>query len=167
MVVIPCGITNALSAEDRDALIAKCTDYQRRLLSVNIRVRVDLRDNYSPGWKFNHWELKVNSSVSSFTPNLDSDFLYYSTYTFIKHKALSLLFSILLVVSSFSLKLSKDRVQRFVTVLSKVYVFSKFKVIFVEANFYYVRIKMILMTFFMINKLHIVFTLICLYQEFV
>uniref|UniRef100_A0A7N5K3C8 Bifunctional glutamate/proline--tRNA ligase n=1 Tax=Ailuropoda melanoleuca TaxID=9646 RepID=A0A7N5K3C8_AILME len=58
VVVIPCGITNALSEEDREALIAKCNDYRKRLLSVNIRVRVDLRDNYSPGWKFNHWELK-------------------------------------------------------------------------------------------------------------
>ena len=25
----------------------------------NLRVVVDSRDNYSPGWKFNHWELKV------------------------------------------------------------------------------------------------------------
>ncbi|XP_004699962.1 bifunctional glutamate/proline--tRNA ligase isoform X2 [Echinops telfairi] len=58
VVIIPCGITNALSEEDREALIAKCNDYQKRLLSVNIRVRTDLRDNYSPGWKFNHWELK-------------------------------------------------------------------------------------------------------------
>ncbi|XP_066236395.1 bifunctional glutamate/proline--tRNA ligase [Saccopteryx leptura] len=58
VVVIPCGITNALSEEDRDALIAKCNNYRRRLLDVNIRVRADLRDNYSPGWKFNHWELK-------------------------------------------------------------------------------------------------------------
>lgn len=37
VVVIPCGITNALSEEDRDALLAKCNDYRRRLLSVNIR----------------------------------------------------------------------------------------------------------------------------------
>ncbi|XP_039739338.1 bifunctional glutamate/proline--tRNA ligase [Pteropus medius] len=58
VVVIPCGITNVLSEEDRDALIAKCSDYQRRLRSINIRVKVDSRDNYSPGWKFNHWELK-------------------------------------------------------------------------------------------------------------
>ncbi|XP_004613070.2 bifunctional glutamate/proline--tRNA ligase isoform X2 [Sorex araneus] len=58
VVVIPCGITNALSEEDKEALIAKCNDYRRRLLGANIRVRVDLRDNYSPGWKFNHWELK-------------------------------------------------------------------------------------------------------------
>ncbi|MDN8883604.1 His/Gly/Thr/Pro-type tRNA ligase C-terminal domain-containing protein, partial [Staphylococcus aureus] len=58
VVIIPCGITNALSEEDKEALIAKCNDYQKRLRNVNIRVRVDLRDNYSPGWKFNHWELK-------------------------------------------------------------------------------------------------------------
>ncbi|KAM6217399.1 bifunctional glutamate/proline--tRNA ligase [Rhynchocyon petersi] len=58
VVIIPCGITNALSEEDREALVAKCNDYRKRLLSVNIRVRADLRENYSPGWKFNHWELK-------------------------------------------------------------------------------------------------------------
>lgn len=23
-----------------------------------MRVHVDLRDNYNPGWKYNHWELK-------------------------------------------------------------------------------------------------------------
>ncbi|XP_012870440.1 PREDICTED: bifunctional glutamate/proline--tRNA ligase [Dipodomys ordii] len=58
VVVIPCGITNTLSEEDKEALMTKCNDYRQRLLNVNIRVRVDLRDNYSPGWKFNHWELK-------------------------------------------------------------------------------------------------------------
>ncbi|KFQ05838.1 Bifunctional glutamate/proline--tRNA ligase, partial [Leptosomus discolor] len=58
VVIIPCGITNSLSEEDKEALLKKCNDYRNRLLSVNIRVRADLRDNYSPGWKFNHWELK-------------------------------------------------------------------------------------------------------------
>uniref|UniRef100_A0A7M4DZW3 Bifunctional glutamate/proline--tRNA ligase n=1 Tax=Crocodylus porosus TaxID=8502 RepID=A0A7M4DZW3_CROPO len=58
VIIIPCGITNSLSEEDKDALLKKCNDYLKRLLSVNIRVRADLRDNYSPGWKFNHWELK-------------------------------------------------------------------------------------------------------------
>ncbi|XP_071435106.1 bifunctional glutamate/proline--tRNA ligase isoform X5 [Pithys albifrons albifrons] len=58
VVIIPCGITNSLSEEDREALLKKCNQYCSRLLSVNIRVRADLRDNYSPGWKFNHWELK-------------------------------------------------------------------------------------------------------------
>ncbi|XP_066475005.1 bifunctional glutamate/proline--tRNA ligase isoform X2 [Tiliqua scincoides] len=58
VVIIPCGITNALSEEDREALVAKCNEYRKRLLSANIRARADLRENYSPGWKFNHWELK-------------------------------------------------------------------------------------------------------------
>ncbi|KFW62106.1 Bifunctional glutamate/proline--tRNA ligase, partial [Pygoscelis adeliae] len=58
VVIIPCGITNSLPEEDKEALLKKCNEYRNRLLSVNIRVRADLRDNYSPGWKFNHWELK-------------------------------------------------------------------------------------------------------------
>uniref|UniRef100_A0A8C9FNH2 Glutamyl-prolyl-tRNA synthetase 1 n=1 Tax=Pavo cristatus TaxID=9049 RepID=A0A8C9FNH2_PAVCR len=58
VVIIPCGITNALSEEDKEALLKKCNEYCKRLLSANVRVRADLRDNYSPGWKFNHWELK-------------------------------------------------------------------------------------------------------------
>ncbi|XP_065445495.1 bifunctional glutamate/proline--tRNA ligase isoform X5 [Chrysemys picta bellii] len=58
VVIIPCGITNSLSDEDKEALMKKCNEYLKRLLRVNVRVRADLRDNYSPGWKFNHWELK-------------------------------------------------------------------------------------------------------------
>lgn len=37
----------------------KCEALKKELLAVDIRARTDLRDNYSPGWKFNHWELKV------------------------------------------------------------------------------------------------------------
>ncbi|XP_060610231.2 bifunctional glutamate/proline--tRNA ligase isoform X6 [Anolis sagrei] len=58
VVIIPCGITNTLSEADKEALMTKCSEYRKRLLSANIRSRADLRDNYSPGWKFNHWELK-------------------------------------------------------------------------------------------------------------
>lgn len=32
---------------------------QHRNSTLMIRADTDLRDNYSPGWKFNHWELKV------------------------------------------------------------------------------------------------------------
>ncbi|XP_044148274.1 LOW QUALITY PROTEIN: bifunctional glutamate/proline--tRNA ligase [Bufo gargarizans] len=58
VIIIPCGITNSLSEEDREALLQKCNQYLQRLLNVSVRARTDLRDNYSPGWKFNHWELK-------------------------------------------------------------------------------------------------------------
>ncbi|KAM8945260.1 bifunctional glutamate/proline--tRNA ligase isoform 2-T2 [Pelodytes ibericus] len=58
VIIIPCGITNTLSEEDKDVLLKKCNQYLKRLLNVDVRARTDLRDNYSPGWKFNHWELK-------------------------------------------------------------------------------------------------------------
>ncbi|KAM9764785.1 bifunctional glutamate/proline--tRNA ligase isoform 1-T1 [Menidia menidia] len=58
VVIIPCGITASLPEQEKDALLAQCTKYLRRLLDAGVRVKTDLRDNYSPGWKFNHWELK-------------------------------------------------------------------------------------------------------------
>ncbi|MEQ2282029.1 Bifunctional glutamate/proline--tRNA ligase, partial [Ameca splendens] len=58
VVIIPCGITASLSEQDKEALFAQCSKYLSRLLDAGVRVKTDLRDNYSPGWKFNHWELK-------------------------------------------------------------------------------------------------------------
>ncbi|XP_054900914.1 bifunctional glutamate/proline--tRNA ligase isoform X2 [Poeciliopsis prolifica] len=58
VVIIPCGITASLSEQDKEALLAQCSKYLSRLLDAGIRVKSDTRDNYSPGWKFNHWELK-------------------------------------------------------------------------------------------------------------
>ena len=29
------------------------------LLAAGMRAKLDDRDNYTPGWKYNHWELKV------------------------------------------------------------------------------------------------------------
>jgi bifunctional glutamyl/prolyl-tRNA synthetase len=57
-VIVPCGITNNLKAEDREALYKACTDTHNRLIKLGVRSKNDLRENYSPGWKFNHWELK-------------------------------------------------------------------------------------------------------------
>lgn len=58
VVIIPCGITASLPEQDKEALLAQCSKYLNKLRDAGIRVRTDLRDNYSPGWKFNHWELK-------------------------------------------------------------------------------------------------------------
>ena len=58
-MIVPCGITASLSEEDNQKLLSACEDLNARLCDENIRSRTDLRDNYSPGWKFNHWELKV------------------------------------------------------------------------------------------------------------
>uniref|UniRef100_A0A8C9VU88 Bifunctional glutamate/proline--tRNA ligase n=1 Tax=Scleropages formosus TaxID=113540 RepID=A0A8C9VU88_SCLFO len=58
VIIIPCGITASLPEAEKDGLLAQCSKYLLRLQKSSIRVKVDLRDNYSPGWKFNHWELK-------------------------------------------------------------------------------------------------------------
>lgn len=57
-VIVPCGITAQLSADDRKQLIDRCEELCTSLKSAGILVKGDFRDNYSPGWKFNYWELK-------------------------------------------------------------------------------------------------------------
>ena len=59
VVVVPCGITANLGEDDRKALEAACEGVVKALKATGIRAQGDYRDNYSPGWKFNHWELKV------------------------------------------------------------------------------------------------------------
>lgn len=58
VVIVPCGITASIKEEDKEALLNTCKDYETRLKALGLRVKADYRDNYSPGWKFNHWELK-------------------------------------------------------------------------------------------------------------
>lgn len=58
IIIIPCGVTASLPEQEKEALMAQCSKYLSRLLEAGVRVKTDLRDNYSPGWKFNHWELK-------------------------------------------------------------------------------------------------------------
>ena len=55
---MPCGVTASLKQEDREALYAECEAYKKDLQAAGVRVKADTRENYSPGWKFNHWELK-------------------------------------------------------------------------------------------------------------
>ena len=64
-MIVPCGVTATLAQSDRDALFTKCDEYVARLNNGGVRAKADLRDNYSPGWKFNHWELKVRQSHST------------------------------------------------------------------------------------------------------
>ena len=59
VIVIPCGLTATLSADDRSNLKDQCELFIEEMTAAGIRCRGDFRDNYSPGWKFNHWELKV------------------------------------------------------------------------------------------------------------
>ncbi|XP_077984659.1 bifunctional glutamate/proline--tRNA ligase-like [Glandiceps talaboti] len=57
-IIVPCGITATLSEDDKKELMEKCQEYVIIFSDADIKAKGDFRDNYSPGWKFNHWELK-------------------------------------------------------------------------------------------------------------
>ncbi|XP_044264891.1 bifunctional glutamate/proline--tRNA ligase [Tribolium madens] len=58
VVLVPCGVTVGLSEQARNDLQASCDNLEAELRNSGIKVKGDYRNNYSPGWKFNHWELK-------------------------------------------------------------------------------------------------------------
>ncbi|KAG7298121.1 hypothetical protein JYU34_018890 [Plutella xylostella] len=57
-VVVPCGVTASSTPQERQTLLDACKQLVDELCAAGIRAEGDYRDNYSPGWKFNHWELK-------------------------------------------------------------------------------------------------------------
>lgn len=59
IIIVPCGITVNLSEDTQKQLQESCDTLESELKNAGIRVEGDYRENYSPGWKFNHWELKV------------------------------------------------------------------------------------------------------------
>lgn len=48
-----------MKSEERESLHQSCKNLEESLHVEGIKTHYDFRDNYSPGWKFNHWELKV------------------------------------------------------------------------------------------------------------
>jgi len=49
----------AQTPEDKKNIILDaCADYKKTFAKAGIRATFDSRDNYTPGWKFNHWEMK-------------------------------------------------------------------------------------------------------------
>jgi prolyl-tRNA synthetase len=58
IVIVPVGITAKTTEEERKNLMDSCTRLANELKAAGFRAKADLRDNYSPGWRFNHWEVK-------------------------------------------------------------------------------------------------------------
>lgn len=58
VIVVPCGITASTQAEEEQSLHAAINSVVSELRSAGIRAQADLRETYTPGWKFNYWELK-------------------------------------------------------------------------------------------------------------
>ena len=54
VVIIPI----VKKGDDIAAIMAKGNELFKVLKDAGIRVELDDRENYNPGWKFNNWELK-------------------------------------------------------------------------------------------------------------
>ena len=58
VVIVPVGITKNTKDEDRTGIHREIEALEAVLQAVHVRVKTDMRDGYSPGWKFNEWEMK-------------------------------------------------------------------------------------------------------------
>jgi len=52
VIIVPIFFKN------KDELKHHCTQWKEKIAATGVRVDTDLRENYTPGWKFNHYELK-------------------------------------------------------------------------------------------------------------
>ncbi|KAI1084930.1 prolyl-tRNA synthetase [Whalleya microplaca] len=58
VVLIPVGITAKMKPEEKEAHSARVEELRASLKGVKVRVEVDNREGYTPGFKFADWELK-------------------------------------------------------------------------------------------------------------
>ncbi|MBW0471126.1 hypothetical protein O181_010841 [Austropuccinia psidii MF-1] len=58
VIVIPVGIVATTGPEGRKNLYDKTEELAARLCKAGIRAKPDNREGYTPGWKFNSWEMK-------------------------------------------------------------------------------------------------------------
>jgi prolyl-tRNA synthetase len=56
VVIVPVGLTKA--AEKNQPIYDACTKLEKELVAAGIRAKADLREGYTPGWKFNDWEMR-------------------------------------------------------------------------------------------------------------
>lgn len=57
-ILIPVGINKSTTPEDRQKHEDKLHELRQTLKKAGVRTDVDLRDGYTPAWKYNDWELK-------------------------------------------------------------------------------------------------------------
>lgn len=57
-IIIPAGITKSTTPEQKVELYDKLQEIKDTLKKAGIRSDYDIREGYTPAWKFNDWELK-------------------------------------------------------------------------------------------------------------
>lgn len=58
VIIVPVGINKNTSAEDRTKHFDELQQLKDTLKKAGVRADYDIRDGYTPAWKFNDWELK-------------------------------------------------------------------------------------------------------------
>ncbi|PLB48468.1 prolyl-tRNA synthetase [Aspergillus steynii IBT 23096] len=58
VIIVPVGISAQTSVEARERILDATASVENALEQAGIRAQSDTRDEHSPGWKFNHWEVK-------------------------------------------------------------------------------------------------------------
>ncbi|UZJ52191.1 hypothetical protein CBS101457_001511 [Exobasidium rhododendri] len=58
VVIVPCGMNLKSTQKEKDSILDACQQTAKTLIAAGIRAKADLRDNYTTGYKFNHWELR-------------------------------------------------------------------------------------------------------------
>ncbi|KAL8680774.1 MAG: hypothetical protein Q9186_003062 [Xanthomendoza sp. 1 TL-2023] len=58
VVIVPVGITAKTSEEERTSIYEQVEALAVILRNEEVRVETDKREGYSPGWKFNEWEMR-------------------------------------------------------------------------------------------------------------
>ena len=53
--------------EEREAVLGAAAAVEGTLKKGGIRVKLDASDQRTPGWKFNHWEMKVRGTTALIT----------------------------------------------------------------------------------------------------
>jgi prolyl-tRNA synthetase len=56
-VLMPVGLTAKTTSEAKKSHMEQTEAIGKKLKDANVRVEVDTRDHYSPGWKFSEYEL--------------------------------------------------------------------------------------------------------------
>jgi prolyl-tRNA synthetase len=56
VVIVPVGLSK--SEGKNETIYDACSKLEKTLLAAGIRAKADLREGYTPGWKFNDWEMR-------------------------------------------------------------------------------------------------------------
>ncbi|KAB8297804.1 hypothetical protein EYC80_001602 [Monilinia laxa] len=57
-IIVPVGVTKSTTPEDKTKLYDQLQTIKDTLKKSGVRADYDIRDGYTPAWKFNDWELK-------------------------------------------------------------------------------------------------------------